>query len=74
MAPTVDGETIPERPVDRILAGAAADIDLLVGSNAEETRLFFLSDGSIDRITNDGVERGKVRTLLRTMRALIGRA
>jgi carboxylesterase 2/para-nitrobenzyl esterase len=54
-APTVDGVTIPERPIDRILAGAAADIDLLVGSNTEETRLFFLSDGSIDRITNDAV-------------------
>jgi carboxylesterase type B len=30
-SPTVDAETIPERPIDRILAGAAADIDLLVG-------------------------------------------
>jgi carboxylesterase 2/para-nitrobenzyl esterase len=54
-APTVDGETIPERPIDRILAGTAADIDLLVGSNTEETRLYFLSDGSIDRITDDAV-------------------
>jgi para-nitrobenzyl esterase len=54
-APTVDGVTIPERPIDRIRAGAAADIDLLVGSNTEETRLFFLSDGSIDRITDDAV-------------------
>jgi hypothetical protein len=31
--PTADGETIPERPIDRILAGAAADIDLQLGSN-----------------------------------------
>jgi carboxylesterase 2/para-nitrobenzyl esterase len=54
-APTVDGETIPERPIDRICAGAAADIDLLVGSNIEETRLFLLSDGAIDRITNEAV-------------------
>jgi carboxylesterase 2/para-nitrobenzyl esterase len=54
-APTVDGETLPERPIDRILAGAAADIDLLVGSNTEETRLFFLSDGPIDGITDDAV-------------------
>lgn len=54
-APTVDGETIPERPIDRILAGRAADIDLLVGTNTEETRLFFLSDGSIDRITDAAV-------------------
>ncbi len=54
-APTVDGETIPAPPIDRILAGAAADIDLLVGSNMEETRLFFVPDGSIDRITDDAV-------------------
>jgi carboxylesterase type B len=54
-APTVDGDTIPQRPIDRINAGAAADVDLLVGSNAEETRLFLLSDGAIDRITDDAV-------------------
>ena len=54
-APTVDGDTIPQRPIDRILAGAAADIDLLIGSNTEETRLFLLSDGSIDRITDAAV-------------------
>lgn len=51
--PTVDGESIPELPISRILAGAAADIDLLVGSTTEETRLFLLSDGAIDRITED---------------------
>jgi carboxylesterase type B len=50
-APTVDNQTIPEAPIKRIAAGAAADIDLLVGSNVEETRLFFVVDGSIDRIT-----------------------
>jgi para-nitrobenzyl esterase len=51
-APTVDDETIPAPPIDGVRAGAAADIDLLVGSNTEETRLFLLSDGSIDRITD----------------------
>jgi carboxylesterase 2/para-nitrobenzyl esterase len=54
-APTIDGDMVPERPIDRIRAGAAADIDLLVGSNMEETRLFLLSDGAIDRITDDAV-------------------
>ena len=54
-APTVDGQTIPERPIDRVRAGAAANIDLLVGSNTEETRLFLLSDGSIDRITEEAL-------------------
>ena len=54
-APTVDGRDIPEPPIKRILAGAAADIDLLVGSNLEETRLFFVTDGSIDRISEEAV-------------------
>jgi carboxylesterase 2/para-nitrobenzyl esterase len=52
-APTVDGQTLPEAPIDRIRAGTAADIGVLVGSNTEETRLFLLSDGSIDRITEE---------------------
>lgn len=54
-APTVDRQLIPESPIDRIGAGAAAEIDLLIGSNTEETRLFLLSDGSIDRITEDAL-------------------
>jgi carboxylesterase 2/para-nitrobenzyl esterase len=45
-APTVDEDTIPQAPIDRIRAGAAAEVNLLVGSNTEETRLFLLSDGS----------------------------
>jgi para-nitrobenzyl esterase len=54
-APTIDRQIIPESPIDRISAGAAAEIDLLVGSNTEETRLFLLSDGSINRITEDAL-------------------
>ena len=54
-APTVDGQTIPDYPIQRILAGTAADIDLLVGSNTEETRLFFVIDGTIDRITDEAL-------------------
>jgi len=54
-APTVDGQTISAPPIDRISTGAAADIDLLVGSNTEETRLFFVVDGSVDRVTDEMV-------------------
>jgi carboxylesterase type B len=48
-------QTIPERPINRIVAGAAVDIDLMVRSNTEETRLFLLSDSSIDRITDEAL-------------------
>lgn len=54
-APTVDKQTIPEPPIESINAGAAADIDLLVGSNTEETRLFFVVGGSIDQITEENL-------------------
>ncbi|TPX18552.1 uncharacterized protein E0L32_002409 [Thyridium curvatum] len=54
-APTIDSDIIPDHPATLVGAGSAADIDLLVGSNTEETRLFFLSDGSIDRMTEGAV-------------------
>jgi carboxylesterase 2/para-nitrobenzyl esterase len=54
-APVVDGDTVPAPPIERIRSGAGADVDLLVGSNTEETRLFFVTDGSINRITDDAV-------------------
>ncbi|HWD79664.1 MAG TPA: carboxylesterase family protein [Kribbella sp.] len=44
-SPVVDGELLPEPPLDRIRAGAAADISLMVGTNAEEARLFLIPTG-----------------------------
>lgn len=54
-APTVDGQVLPRAPMEALRAGAAADVDLLVGSNRDETRLFFVSDGSIDRMDDSAV-------------------
>ncbi len=54
-APTIDGETLPEPPIEAIRTGAAAEIDLLVGSNTEETRLFLLPDGTLDRVTDEAL-------------------
>jgi carboxylesterase type B len=48
--PVVDGDIVPARPIDRIMAGAGADIDLLAGSNTEEWRLFLVPGGAIDAI------------------------
>lgn len=42
--PVVDGTVLSERPIDAIAAGAAATIDLLVGTNADENRLFSFLD------------------------------
>jgi para-nitrobenzyl esterase len=54
-APTVDGEILPEPPLEAIRRGVAADIDLLVGSNLEETRLFLLTSGGLDNITAESL-------------------
>ena len=48
--PVIDWEIIPERPIDRIAAGASADIDVLVGFNSDEWRLFLAIGGAINRI------------------------
>jgi carboxylesterase type B len=50
--PVVDGDIIPTRPLDRIAAGASAGIDLMVGSTTDEWRLFLVSYGLIDHITD----------------------
>ena len=49
--PVVDGDVLPARPIDRIAAGAGADVDVLVGTNTDEWRLFLVAAGVIDQIT-----------------------
>lgn len=54
-APTVDGQVLRQRPIDAVREGAARDIDLLIGTTTEETRLFLLAGGAMDRITESDV-------------------
>ncbi|HKT37815.1 MAG TPA: carboxylesterase/lipase family protein [Ktedonobacterales bacterium] len=51
--PVVDGDTLPTNPLDRIGAGASAGIDILVGSNSDEWRLFLVPGGDIERISDE---------------------
>jgi carboxylesterase type B len=53
--PVIDGNLIPTRPLDRILAGAGADIDLMVGATADEWRFFLVPSGVIERITDEAL-------------------
>ncbi|HZS78540.1 MAG TPA: carboxylesterase/lipase family protein [Ktedonobacteraceae bacterium] len=48
--PVIDGETLPERPVDAMAAGAGANIDVLVGTNADEFRLYMVPQGTIHAV------------------------
>jgi para-nitrobenzyl esterase len=44
-APVVDGDTLPDWPLRAIAAGCAREIDLVVGTTADEMRLFQLVPG-----------------------------
>ncbi len=53
--PVIDGETVPARPIDRIAGGASAGVDLLVGTNIDETRLFLVPGDAIDLVTDEAL-------------------
>ncbi len=53
--PVVDGDVLPARPIERIIAGASAGVDILVGANTDEWRLFLALGGMIDRITEEAL-------------------
>ncbi|MEU7002291.1 carboxylesterase family protein [Nonomuraea sp. NPDC046570] len=46
----IDGDTVPSHPLEALRAGTAGEIDLLVGSNTEEYRLWFVPTGVVDRV------------------------
>jgi para-nitrobenzyl esterase len=39
-APIVDGKTVPLNPLEAVAAGAAADIEVIIGTNRDEMKLF----------------------------------
>lgn len=51
--PVVDGRIVPDRPIDRLAAGAAREIDVIVGSNTDDWRMFRVLGGDIERLTED---------------------
>lgn len=51
--PVIDGDVLPALPIDRLLAGASSEVDVLVGTTTEEERLFLVPNGSIHAITED---------------------
>lgn len=49
--PTIDGDVIPRRPIERIMAGAGATVDVVVGTNTEDWKLFLAITGVIAKVT-----------------------
>ncbi|MHB1974607.1 MAG: carboxylesterase/lipase family protein [Acidimicrobiales bacterium] len=50
--PVVDGGVLPRDPADEIAAGAAAGVDLLVGTNRDEFK-FFAFAGAMEEVRTD---------------------
>jgi para-nitrobenzyl esterase len=57
--PVIDGESLPTLPIDAIAAGAGANIDVLVGTNADEFRLYVVPQGTI-KLVNEQMLRAAI--------------
>lgn len=53
--PVIDGDVVPARPIDRIAAGAGAGVDVMAGSNVEESNFFLVPTGAIDQVAPEAV-------------------
>lgn len=49
-APVIDSAVRSQHPLDAFAAGASADVEVLVGSQREKSRLFLVAPGAIDYI------------------------
>ncbi|MGV0850831.1 carboxylesterase/lipase family protein [Mycolicibacterium phlei] len=67
--PTIDGDTLPTRPIDAVAAGASRDVDVLVGHNAEEGRLSLVPFRSLESVTDT-----ELRTAMRLYRLPVDEA
>jgi carboxylesterase type B len=51
--PVVDGDVVPAAPIERITAGSAAAVDLVVGTNTEDWRLWLVVSGVISQVADE---------------------
>jgi carboxylesterase type B len=51
--PVVDGDVLPGPPMDLITAGAGAGVDVLIGTNVDDWRLWLLVSGAIAQVTDE---------------------
>jgi para-nitrobenzyl esterase len=49
-APVLDDDSLPVEPFEAMRGGAAADVDLLLGSNTDEHRFFLVPPGLMDEL------------------------
>jgi para-nitrobenzyl esterase len=53
--PVVDGDTLPVHPLAALGAGQGAEVTLLIGTNTEEFRLFFVPTGLTATVTDESL-------------------
>jgi para-nitrobenzyl esterase len=61
--PSVDGDVLPEHPLDAIAAGSARGVPLLVGTNRDEWNMFLLADSKARAMDEDALRRRYARSL-----------
>lgn len=54
--PYVDGEVLLKRVIDSVADGAGKDVDVMIGSTADEWRYVTVPSGEIDRIGSDRID------------------
>jgi para-nitrobenzyl esterase len=58
--PVIDGQVVPGLPIERIAAGSGRQVDVIVGTNTDDWRLWLVVSGAIGQIT-DEILTGPVR-------------
>jgi para-nitrobenzyl esterase len=58
LGPVIDGNTLPEHPLKIIRKGYAKDIELLIGSNQDEVKLWSSFNPDVSKIDNNKLLRG----------------
>jgi para-nitrobenzyl esterase len=53
--PVVDGHVVPGQPIDQIAAGASSEVDILLGTNSDDWRMFPVLGGFIDQVTDEAL-------------------
>jgi para-nitrobenzyl esterase len=51
--PVIDGDTLPEHPLDSIAGGSSADVTLLIGTNTDEFRTFLVPSGMAATVSGE---------------------
>lgn len=64
VGPVVDKSTLPDHPLEAISKGFAKDIDVFIGSNLDETKLFLMWTPKAFDLTEDGLYK-TVNTFIR---------